>query len=92
MIQARILEIWFEGKVLVEVTCLQSKYFKRKVDPEYFIFGHIHGQQIKASQEYQNVDKTRSLLRNLTSKGGKWRLRNSCGGQGHQDFILWLAR
>lgn len=57
MIQARTLEIWFEGKELVEVTCLQSKYFKRKVDPEYFIFGHIHGQQIKASQEYQKVDK-----------------------------------
>lgn len=57
MIQARILEIWFEGKELVEVTCLQSKYFKRKVDPECFIFGPIHGQQIKASQEYQNVDK-----------------------------------
>lgn len=52
-IQAEFLKFVFEGKVIVEVTCLQSKYFKRKVDPEYFTFGFIHGQEIKASREYK---------------------------------------
>lgn len=61
-IQARILEICFEGKIIVEVSCFQSKYFKRKVDPEYFTFGFIHGQEIKASREYKKVDKGKNHL------------------------------
>lgn len=61
-IQARILEICFEGKAIVEVRCLQSKYFKRKVDSEYFTFVFIHGQEIKASREYKKVDEGKNQL------------------------------
>lgn len=59
-IQVRILKIWFESKVIVEVTCLHSKYFKRKVDPEYFIFGDINGQEIRAIGEYREVAEERT--------------------------------